>query len=183
MVWNSVGIITQFNKEGDESIDIEFHNVSLHHTIHIKNQYGYTMGDVSKEAVVLASPGSKHSSSGSEETEENDFEFVSATANSSTHSKLTCILLNSCDNTKEWNIEMPRKENIKCVCVSKVFVVCATSRRFVRVYYLAGTQKEIICLAGSPICIAAYDNRIFVAHSNGTNLDYSYYFLGNFSCY
>jgi chromosome transmission fidelity protein 4 len=178
MVWNSVGLITQFNKEGDESIDIEFHNVSLHHTIHIKNQYGYTMGDMSKEAVVLASPGHKSTSS-NEESEENEFEFVSATGANNSQSKLTCIMLNSCDNTKEWSIDMLRKENIRCVCVSKMFVVCATSRRFLRVYCLAGTQKEIICTAGAPICVAAYDNRIFVAHSNGPTLDYSIYFLGN----
>ncbi len=177
MVWNSVGLITQFNKEGDESIDIEFHNVSLHHTIHIKNQYGYTMGDMSKEAVVLASPG--HKSSSSDESEENDMEFVSATGSSNSHSKLTCIMLNSCDNTKEWSIDMLRKEYIRCICVSKMFVVCATSRKFLRVYCLAGTQKEIICTAGAPICIAAYDNRIFVAHSNGPTIEYSIYFLGN----
>lgn len=59
MVWNSTGIITQFNKEEDNSIEIEFHNASLHHTIHLKNQYGYTMADMSREVVALASPGSK----------------------------------------------------------------------------------------------------------------------------
>ena len=57
MVWNSIGLITQFMKDGDESIDIEFHNATYHHTIHIKNQFGYTMADMSKEAVVMASPG------------------------------------------------------------------------------------------------------------------------------
>lgn len=59
MVWNSIGLITQFMKDGDESIDIEFHNATYHHTIHIKNQFGYTMADMSKEAVVMASPGIK----------------------------------------------------------------------------------------------------------------------------
>ena len=177
MVWNSVGLITQFNKEGDESVDIEFHNVSLHHTIHIKNQFGYTMADMSKEAVVLASPGPQK---GQDTEDAEEFTSVSTTG-SNTQSKFTCILLNSCDNTKEWSIDMPRKESIRCVCASKSLVVCATSRKFLRIFCLAGTQKEIICLPGSPICMAAYDNRIFVAHTNGASIDYSIYFIDD-SC-
>ncbi len=57
MKWNNIGLITQFMKENDESIDIEFHNATYHHTIHLKNQYGYTMADMSTEAIVMASPG------------------------------------------------------------------------------------------------------------------------------
>lgn len=56
-MWNAVGIIKQFNTEEEESIDIEFHNTAIHHAMHLTNSAGYTMGDVSTEAVVLASPG------------------------------------------------------------------------------------------------------------------------------
>lgn len=161
MCWNSVGLITQFCTEGDESIDIEFHNASYHHTIHIKNQFGYTMADVSKEAVVLASPGAKI---------EQEIEINSALSSSiGNQSKLTVILINSLDNTKEWSMEMPKKEFIKCVCVSRSLVACCTSRKFLRIFGLAGSQKEIICLPGIPICISAYDNQIFVAYNLSTN--------------
>ena len=107
MVWNTVGVITQFNKEGDESIDVEFHNASYHHTIHIKNQFGYTMADVSKEAVVLASPGKD------KDNESADNELIGASSSSSSVSKLTCIMLNSSDTSKEWSVDMPRKEYIR----------------------------------------------------------------------
>ena len=56
-MWNAVGIIKQFNTEEEESIDIEFHNTAIHHAMHLTNSAGYTMADVSTEAVVLASPG------------------------------------------------------------------------------------------------------------------------------
>lgn len=56
-MWNAVGIIKQFNTEEEESIDIEFHNTAIHHAMHLTNSAGYTMGDISTEAVVLASPG------------------------------------------------------------------------------------------------------------------------------
>ncbi|CAF1034874.1 unnamed protein product [Brachionus calyciflorus] len=169
MCWNSIGLITQFCTEGDESIDIEFHNASFHHTIHIKNQFGYTMADVSKEAVVLASPGSKI---------EEELEVNSVLSSSlSSQSKLTVILLNSLDTTKEWNIDMLKKEYIKCVCVSRNLVACCTSRKFLRVFGLAGTQKEIIVLPGVPICLSAYDNCIFVAYnSSNCTTGYSIYY-------
>lgn len=171
MVWNSVGLITQFTKEGDESIDIEFHNATYHHTIHIKNQFGYTMADVSKEAVVMASPGKAI-----DEDAEVNATIVSAQTN---HSKLACILINSCDNNKEWTIDMPRKEFIKCLCVSKSLIACMTSRRFLRVYGLAGTQKEVICFNGAPVCMRAYDNTLFICY--GTQqapvLNYSIYYI------
>ncbi len=61
MAWNNIGLITQFMKENDDSIDIEFHNATYHHTIHLKNQFGYTMADMSTEAVLMASPGKRKS--------------------------------------------------------------------------------------------------------------------------
>lgn len=172
MRWNSVGLITQFCTEGDESIDIEFHNASFHHTIHIKNQFGYTMADVSKEAVVLASPGSKI---------EEEIEINSALSNTiSNQSKLTVILLNSLDNTKEWSIDMIKKEYIRCVCASRSLIACCTSRKFLRIFGIAGTQKEIICLPGIPICVSAYDNCIFVAYNTSNcSTGYSIYYTDN----
>jgi len=168
MCWNSVGMITQFNKESDESIDIEFHNATYHHTIHLKNQYGYTMADMSKEAIILASPGQP-------KDEENELNIVTTS-----QSKLTCILLNSFDNTKEWMVDMLRKEYIKCVCASKYFVACATSRKFLRVYGLAGTQLELICIPGTPVCMSAYENALFVCYyiSNST-IGYSIYHIND----
>ncbi|RNA00757.1 WD repeat and HMG-box DNA-binding 1 isoform X1 [Brachionus plicatilis] len=161
MCWNSVGVVSQFCTEGDESIDIEFHNASHHHTIHIKNQFGYTMADVSKEAVVLASPGTSI---------EQEVEVNSALSSSiGNQSKLTVILINSLDNSKEWNMDMVKKEYIKCVCVSRSLVACCTNKKFLRIFGLAGTQKEIVSLAGIPICVAAYDHKIFVAYNISNN--------------
>lgn len=54
-VWNSVGIIKQYNTEEENSVDIEFHDTSIHHAMHITNNYNYTMADMSTEAVILAS--------------------------------------------------------------------------------------------------------------------------------
>jgi chromosome transmission fidelity protein 4 len=172
MAWNSVGVITQFNREEDDSIEIEFHNASYHHTIHLKNQYGYTMADMSREVVVLASPGAK-----SLDEEERDELNPVLSSSLTSHSKLACILLNSLDNSKEWTVEMPRKEYVRCVCASRTLVACATSRRFLRIYHLAGTQREIISLPGAALCLAAYDNCVFVVYVRAAGVGYSIYYL------
>ncbi len=177
MTWNSVGVITQYNKEDDDSIEIEFHNVSYHHTIHMKNQYGYTMADMSREVVVLASPGSKSL------TSDEDSEQLSSVLTSSltSHSKMACILLNSLDTNKEWTVDMPRREYIKCVCASRTLVACATTRRFLRIYHLAGTQREIICLPGNPLCLSAYDNTLFVVYvCHNHTVGYSIYYMDDY---
>ena len=177
MTWNTVGLITQFNKEEDDSIEIEFHNAAYHHTIHLKNQYGYTMADMSREVIVLASPGSK-SLDNEDETQQINPVLGSALTS---HSKLACILLNSLDTNKEWTVEMPRKEYIRCVCASRTLVACATNRKFLRLYHTAGSQREIITLPGSPVCMSAYDNCIFVVYNAPVGLGYSVYFIDDFA--
>jgi chromosome transmission fidelity protein 4 len=175
MVWNSIGLITQFMKEDDESIDIEFHNASYHHTIHLKNQYGYTMADMSKEAIVMASPGKLLED---ELSTENYNSTIGSTLTN--YSRMACIVINSCDNNKEWTIEMPRKEYIKCVCVSRMLVACMTSKRFLRIYGIAGTQKEIICFNGVPIAMSAYENCLFICYSTNSLsavINYSLYYI------
>lgn len=55
-MWNSVGIVRGYNDEQDNAIDVEFHDSAVHHAMHLTNSLGYTMADLSKEAVLLACP-------------------------------------------------------------------------------------------------------------------------------
>ena len=93
MVWNSVGIVKSFNSDVENSIDVEFHDVAIHHPIHLGNSYGYTMADLSPEAIVLATEG------------EDDVP-----------AKLTCHYFATSALVKEWSIDMPEKEGIMAVC-------------------------------------------------------------------
>ncbi|KAL5009063.1 hypothetical protein ScPMuIL_014644 [Solemya velum] len=54
MVWNSIGVVRQYNTEEENSIDIEFHDTAIHHAMHISNSLNYTMADISSEVVILA---------------------------------------------------------------------------------------------------------------------------------
>ena len=97
MVWNSVGIVRSFNSEDESSVDVEFHDTSVHHPIHLGNSSGYTMADLSVEAVLLAT-----------EADEADGTAVP--------SKLTCHNFAGSGLSKEWSIDMPDKEDIMAIC-------------------------------------------------------------------
>ncbi|GFO34539.1 WD repeat and hmg-box DNA-binding protein 1 [Plakobranchus ocellatus] len=54
-VWNSVGIIRQYVSDDENTIDVEFHDSSTHHALHIDNKNDFVMADLSSKAVLLAS--------------------------------------------------------------------------------------------------------------------------------
>ena len=54
-VWNDVGVVIQYNSEDEQSITVEFHDTATHHAIHVNNNLGHSMADLSTSAVLLAS--------------------------------------------------------------------------------------------------------------------------------
>ena len=105
MTWNQVGIVKSFSSEEEHSIDVKFHDSAIHHPIHLGNNDGYTMADLSREALVLANEASE---------------------DGQTASKLLCHYFGSSDVNKEWSMEMPKDEEIMAVCcgdgwVSRLF--------------------------------------------------------------
>ena len=53
-MWNSVGIVRCYNTESDNSIDVEFHDTSLHHSLHINNYLKHSMAALTEQVLVLA---------------------------------------------------------------------------------------------------------------------------------
>lgn len=54
MVWNSVGVVRRYHTDEEQSIDIEFHDTSHHHAMHVVNTMNHSMADLNAEAVALA---------------------------------------------------------------------------------------------------------------------------------
>ncbi len=56
MVWNSVGVVRCINSGGDEdsAIEVEFHDTSVHHPLHISNALGHVIADLSATNLALA---------------------------------------------------------------------------------------------------------------------------------
>ena len=79
----------QYNTDEESSIDVEFHDTSTHHAMHVTNTMNHMMGDLSVQAAILACESSYDSPS-----------------------KIVCMHFSSWDNVKEWSVPMPDNEEI-----------------------------------------------------------------------
>lgn len=54
LCWNHVGIVRCHKTAAENSIEVEFHDVSTHHGIHMDNYLHHTMASLSSTVVALA---------------------------------------------------------------------------------------------------------------------------------
>ncbi|XP_066464100.1 WD repeat and HMG-box DNA-binding protein 1 isoform X2 [Eleutherodactylus coqui] len=148
MMWNSVGVIRCYNDEQDNAIDIEFHDTSIHHAMHLTNTLNHAIADLSQEAVLLACEGTEELAS-----------------------KLQCLHFSSWDNNKEWMVDMPKGEDIQAVCLGQGWVACATNAFLVRIFTVGGAQKEIFSLLGPVVCMAGHGEQLLIVYHRGTGFD------------
>lgn len=137
MLWNATGIIRSFTSEDENSIDVEFHDAAIHHPIHLGNSNGFTMADLSTEAILLASEG------------EDDVP-----------AKLTCHYFATSALVKEWTMEMPEKEGILAICCG-IGWVSFSFKKFVKSIVL------IICIKSLNDNIRiqkTHDSRFLLVH-------------------
>ncbi|KAM4690958.1 WD repeat and HMG-box DNA-binding protein 1 [Rhinophrynus dorsalis] len=148
MMWNSIGVIRCYNDEQDNAIDVEFHDTSIHHALHLTNTLNHTIADVSQEAVVLACVGTEELAS-----------------------KLQCLHFSSWDTSKEWMVDMPKGEDVQAICLGQGWVACATSALLLRLFSVGGIQKEIVSLLGPVVCMAGHGEQLIVVYHRGTGFD------------
>lgn len=57
-MWNDIGMVKCFNSEDGEesSIEVEFHDATIHRSIHINNYLKHTIASLSSHALVLNCP-------------------------------------------------------------------------------------------------------------------------------
>lgn len=148
-VWNSIGIVYSFESEDEQSIDIEFHDTSFHHTIHMNNMYNYSMADLSSACLLLASRGGDSA---------DDLDLLK--------SRLYVQMFNTWDNVKEWHVDVgggdQGEEIIECVCAGTNFVAAATSLHYLRIWTVGGIQTSLVSLAGSPVNLSAYERFVMI---------------------
>ncbi len=90
MVWNSVGLVRCINGgEDDSSIEVEFHDTSVHHPLHISNALGHTMADISSTNLALA-----------------------CEADEETLAPSRIAVHHFSDQGREWSAEMPNGEEV-----------------------------------------------------------------------
>jgi chromosome transmission fidelity protein 4 len=92
LVYNSVGIVKAFTSESESSIDVEFHDVDVHHAFHLANPESYRLAALTRRLVVLAREGDEE-----------------------TPAKVCVNYFASSDMNKEWSLELPAGETILAV--------------------------------------------------------------------
>ncbi|XP_013111089.2 WD repeat and HMG-box DNA-binding protein 1 [Stomoxys calcitrans] len=136
LAWNTVGIVTLHADSSDGAIDVEFHDASVHHSLHIPNYNNHNMASLSSTVLAMATESS---------------------------SKLVCIALASSGN-KEWSVQLPDCESVEAVCATSRMVAVSTSMQFLRIFTVMGTQREVISIPGPVVCMAGYEDRILVCY-------------------
>ncbi|XP_067895276.1 WD repeat and HMG-box DNA-binding protein 1 [Heterodontus francisci] len=148
MVWNSTGIIRCYSDEQDNAIDVEFHDTSVHHAIHLSNVLNHTMADLSHEAVLLACAKSDE-----------------------LPSTLQCIHFNSRDTNKEWMVDMPNDESIEAICLGQGWAAVSTNAQIVRIFSIGGVQKELFSLMGPVVSMSGHGEQLLISYHRGTGFD------------
>ena len=141
MVWNQVGQVICHSAD-ENSIIAEFHDVTIHPSLHILNNLNHQMASLSTSCLALA-------------TKE-------------TPCRLVCIAFVSAGG-KEWSTTMPECEEIQAIAAGESFVAAATDAGIIRFFTTMGTQREIVALSGHVLTLAANDNKLAVAyHTSNT---------------
>jgi chromosome transmission fidelity protein 4 len=118
MVWNNVGIVKCFGEEGDQStssIEVEFHDSSIHHGLHIPNTLGHTMASLSSQSLLLAGPAQEDSPS-----------------------RIVCVNFAAWDGHKEWATTLPLGEDALAFSAGDAWVAVTTSRNLLRLFSNSG---------------------------------------------
>ncbi|XP_011171190.1 WD repeat and HMG-box DNA-binding protein 1 [Solenopsis invicta] len=147
MMWNDVGMVRCFSSEDGEecSIEVEFHDVTIHRSMHINNYLRHSLAALSTQALAL-----------------------SCAASEDGPSKIVVIALQGWGSgNKEWILDLPEGEESECLAAGDNFIAVATSRRNLRLFMIGGTQREILALPGPIVTMNGLGNHLVIAYHAG----------------
>ncbi|XP_077521794.1 WD repeat and HMG-box DNA-binding protein 1-like [Amblyomma americanum] len=125
MVWNSMGIVRAHSTAEESSIDVEFHNASVHHSMYRGNPLGHTLAALSDQALVLAGP-----------------------------QRLECVHFASWDGQKEWSIDTPT-DSVEVLALGEDWVAACCGSGLLRLWSLGGFQKGVWRAPGPVVSLVA----------------------------
>ncbi|CAF1394961.1 unnamed protein product, partial [Didymodactylos carnosus] len=140
MIWNSVGAITCYSCDDQNSIQVTFHDVTFHHAIHINNTIGYKMASLSNQAVLLA-----------------------------TSKQFMCLLYQSWDTQNEWTMQITNGQ-IEAITLGDQLIAIVTSQRLIRFFTLSGIQQQIVCIQGPILSICAHKHTFWAIYHSTMGL-------------
>ncbi|CAI4227080.1 unnamed protein product [Auanema sp. JU1783] len=145
--WNRYGVVRSYTEVDNNSIEVEFHDASIHPEIILDNSTtNYRLADLSDHAVVLASSPEEKSA----------------------QSELLVIHIKSWDTeSRRWSVPLPAKDVAIDVLVSNDVVCVLTWQRNIRVFTITGSQRHIISHPGPILTSALYGDKLSVLSVKG----------------
>uniref|UniRef100_A0A0K0DGU8 Mcl1_mid domain-containing protein n=1 Tax=Angiostrongylus cantonensis TaxID=6313 RepID=A0A0K0DGU8_ANGCA len=140
--WNHYGVVRTYSSESGSSIEVSFHDVSIHPTIVLDNGITeYVLADLSDQAIALAS-----------KKEERDEE-----------SELLVIHISSWDSeSRRWNTKLSPEESALDVLVSREMICLITDKRRLRVFSLTGIQRHIVSHPSPMITATCFGTQVAI---------------------
>lgn len=144
LVYNSVGIIKSHDSDQENSLDVEFHDIAVHHALHLSNSEGATMAAMSRKILATANTG-------------NDVEG----------GKLMVNYFSSGDVNREWSVVLEEEEEIRGVAVGDKWVAVATNKNHLRMFTAGGMQREVVMLTGPLVTMVGEGDKLMVVTHSG----------------
>lgn len=73
-----------------------------------------------------------------------------------------CIALGA--GNREWSTSLPDCEEVIALVATNKLVAVATDLRYLRIFSIMGTQREIVNIPGPVVALCGHDNMILVAY-------------------
>lgn len=70
--------------------------------------------------------------------------------------------------SREWSISLPDCEEIIAVGAADKLIAIATDQRFLRLFSVMGTQREILCIPGPAVTVCGHNDKILVVYHNSS---------------
>ena len=145
-----MGFVKSHEGESESSLDIEFHDISVHHALHLANKDNISLAALTTKVLALAS--------------------------TSQGGKLIVNYFSSGDVNKEWTVEMMEDEAITGLAAGDSWVAVTTSSSHLRIFSAGGMQREVIMTSGSLVSMVGAGERLMVVWQGGQQeLSYSLY--------
>lgn len=171
--YNRFGIIRSYVNEANKvsTIDIEFHNKSIHGDIHIDNfEINYELADISLKVVALASVESRKKEKELDKAND-DIEDLETDEPAKTEKKGTSLLhvipIQAFDSQR-WSMVLPRGDGCIDVLCSNTQVVVLTKKRNIRVFTIGGIQRQIFTHFAPILTAACFEDRLAIASVCGS---------------
>ena len=136
--------------DSESSLDIEFHDIAVHHALHIANKDNISLAALTNKVLALAS--------------------------TDKGGKLIVNYFSSGDVNKEWMVEMMEGEAITGLAAGDSWVAVTTSSSHLRIFSAGGMQREVVMSPAGLVSLVGAGERLLVVWQEGSQeLSYSLY--------